>query len=81
LNPNRQTLLVSATIPDELSNFVKVGLKDYAFVKLDSEYTISEKVGLHFILCKANEKVATILYLLLNIIPKDQSTIIFSSTK
>lgn len=46
---NRQTLLFSATIPEELSNFAKVkinkfqiGLKDYIFVRLDNEYTLSD---------------------------------------
>jgi superfamily II DNA/RNA helicase len=48
---NRQTLLFSATIPEELSNFAKVnfyyfkvGLKDYIFVRLDNEYTLSENI-------------------------------------
>ena len=28
----------------ELSNFAKVGLKDYIFVRLDNEYTLSEDI-------------------------------------
>ena len=44
-------MLFSATIPEELSNFakvlfnyLKVGLKDYIFVRLDNEYTLSEDI-------------------------------------
>ncbi len=46
---NKQVMMFSATIQEELSRFVKAGLKDYAFVKLDSEYTVNERAELNFI--------------------------------
>jgi len=42
VNPNRQTLLFSATMPDDLANFTKVGLNNPVLVKLDKELRIPE---------------------------------------
>ena len=81
IGPNRQTLLFSATIPEELSNFAKVGLKDYIFVRLDNEYTLSEDIQLHFLVSKPAEKFANLLYILKNFVNKEESSIIFTCTK
>jgi ATP-dependent RNA helicase DDX54/DBP10 len=51
-NNTRQTLMFSATIPPELSTFARAGLKDYVFVKLDSEYTLGENLKLNFLLLR-----------------------------
>lgn len=56
--------MFSATIPEEISTFAKAGLKEYAFIKLDSEYTLSDNNELHFILARQNEKIAALIYLL-----------------
>lgn len=81
LPSNRQTLMFSATIPEELSQFAKAGLKDYLFVKLDSEYTLSENMQLNFIISKSSEKIAALIYLLRVTIPEDESSIVFVPTK
>lgn len=61
-------MLFSATIPEELSNFAKVGLKDYMFVRLDNENYLSENIELHFLISKTQEKFANLLYLLNHVI-------------
>ena len=60
----RQTLMFSATIPDEISSFAKASMKEYIFVKLDKESQIPEEIQLNFFLVKSEEKVAGLLYLL-----------------
>ncbi|EGR32929.1 hypothetical protein IMG5_066580 [Ichthyophthirius multifiliis] len=85
VSQNRQTLMFSATIPEELSSFARAGLKEYVFVKLDSEYTLNENLSLNFLLARNNEKFAILIYLLEKIINysenTENSTIIFASTK
>lgn len=34
--------MFSATIPEELSQFARAGLREYVFCKLDQEYTLNE---------------------------------------
>ena len=72
--------MFSATIQEELSTFVKAGLKDYAFVKLDSEYTLSENAALFFIFARQSDKLASLIYILKKI-EKDECSIIFAPTK
>ena len=72
--------MFSATIQEELSTFVKAGLKDYAFVKLDSEYTISENSELYFIFTRQSDKLAALVYLLKQV-QQDECSIIFAPTK
>lgn len=73
--------MFSATIPEELSSFARAGLKEYVFVKLDSEFTINENVSLNFILTRNNEKIASLVHLLKSVIPSEENSIIFASTK
>lgn len=77
----RQTLMFSATIPEQLSSFARAGLKEYVFCKLDNEYTLNEQMEVNFLVCKSNEKMATLVYLLKNTIPKKETTIVFCPTK
>ncbi len=44
----RQTLLFSATLPGALAEFARVGLKDPALVRLDTETRISPDLRLAF---------------------------------
>ena len=72
--------MFSATIQEELSTFVKAGLKDYAFVKLDSEYTLSENAQLSFIFTRQSDKLGSLIYLLKNL-DRNDSSIVFAPTK
>jgi len=53
----RQTILMSATIPSNLKDFGKAGMREYSFVKLDSEYTLNDNLEMHFLLVKNCEKI------------------------
>ncbi len=68
---DRQTVLLSATIPESLKDFGAVGMREYNFVKLDSEYTLNENLEMHFLLTKTQEKIPLVLDLLLNKVEKD----------
>lgn len=81
VNVNRQTLMFSATIPEELSSFARAGLKEYVFVKLDSEFTINENISLNFVLTRNNEKLASLVHLLKTVLPAEETSIVFASTK
>ena len=56
--------MFSATIPEEISQFAKAGLKEYVYVKLDYENQIPKEIQLNFFLVKSEEKVAGLLYIL-----------------
>ncbi|CAD8108923.1 unnamed protein product [Paramecium sonneborni] len=57
LSSQKQTLMFSATIPEQLSIFVSVGLKDYIFCKLDKEYQLPDSLQLHFMSIANENKV------------------------
>ena len=56
--------MFSANKPEEISTFAKAGLKEYAFIKLDSEYTLSDNNELHYLLARQNKKIVALIYLL-----------------
>ena len=77
----RQTLLFSATMPKMLMQFSRAGLRDPQLVRLDTDVKMSEELRLGFFYTRSNEKVPALLYLIGQILPKDQLTIIFTATK
>jgi ATP-dependent RNA helicase DDX54/DBP10 len=81
LSESRQTLLISATLPKALVEFSKVGLHNPSVIRLDVENSLSELLSLSFIVVRMDEKVALLMHMLQNQIPKDEQAIIFVSTK
>lgn len=81
VSTKRQTMLLSATIPAELSQFASSGLRDFALVKIDSEYKLPDKALIHFFLCRPEEKISFLLYLLQRVIPEGEKCLIFVSTR
>ena len=77
----RQTLLFSATLPSALAEFVRVGLREPEVVRLDAEMKISSDLRMSFVLMRSDEKVAALLYMLREVIPKGQQTVVFASTR
>lgn len=77
----RQTMLFSATMPKQLIQFTRAGLRDPQLVRLDSETKMSEELRMAFFTVRSNEKVAALLYLVRRIIPAGDMTIIFTATK
>ena len=68
LPANRQTLLFSATLPSSLVGFAKAGLTNPVLVRLDTETKISENLEMLFLSTKNDEREATLLYILQNVI-------------
>lgn len=64
VSQKRQTLLFSATIPQELSDFAAAGLNDYRLIRLDSEYSLPDNAILHFLLTRTTERLALLILLL-----------------
>jgi len=81
VSTNRQTLLFSATIPQQLSMFAKTGLRDYVFVKLSSEFEVPDTLKMHFFICREKEKFSALLLLLKDIIQKGEQSILFAASK
>ena len=77
----RQTLLFSATMPKQLVQFSRAGLRDPQLVRLETDAKMSDELRMAFLTMRSNEKVAALLYLVRRIIPADQMTIVFAATK
>ncbi len=73
-------ILISATIPGELSVFSGANLRDYVYVKLDKENHLSEQMGLDFLIVRPNEKLGALTMLMTTRLVKQQA-IVFCSTK
>jgi ATP-dependent RNA helicase DDX54/DBP10 len=79
--PSRQVLLFSATIPQQLAQFMKTGIREYKFIALDEESKIPDKLKIHMITCRSEEKKYYLLAILQEIINPNESTMIFVPTK
>ena len=81
LSDKRQTLLFSATLPSKLVEFARAGLSQPVITRLDTDASLSENLKLAFFTIRPQEKTAALLYLLKEIIPRQQQTIIFTATR
>jgi len=77
----RQTLLFSATMPKQLVQFSRAGLRDPQLIRLDTDSQLSTELRLAFFMTRSNEKIAAFLYLVQKIIPATQVTIVFTATR
>ncbi len=55
----RQTLLFSATMPKQLVQFTRAGLRDPQLIRLDTDTKMSEELRLAFFSVRSNEKVTS----------------------
>ncbi|PVU94678.1 hypothetical protein BB561_002352 [Smittium simulii] len=76
----RQTFLFSATLPENLVEFVKAGLNDPEFIRLDKELKTSENLSMAFFTVQQHCKDATLLNILSNLVNGKQA-IVFVATK
>jgi len=74
-------MLFSATLPPTLADFTLSGIWDYKLLKLDHEHRLSDDLKIDFFFCKSSEKIPALLYILNEIIGKEETTIIFAATK
>jgi hypothetical protein len=77
----RQTLLFSATMPTQLVEFSRAGLRDPETVRLDSEVKLPELLRMLFFTVRSEEKVGCLMYLLRNFIAAEQQSIVFVATR
>ncbi|CAG89469.2 DEHA2F16720p [Debaryomyces hansenii CBS767] len=68
LPSSRQSLLFSATLPRSLIDFAKAGLTNPVLVRLDAETKISDQLQMAFFSIKNNEREASLLYVLQEVI-------------
>lgn len=81
LPDSKQTLMFSATMPQKLADFAKVGLKNPLFIRLDVESNLSETLKSIHLHCNHNDKFAVLVHLLKNFVDKNQMTAVFMPTK
>lgn len=81
LPDSKQTLLFSATMPQKLADFAKVGLKNPLFIRLDVETNLSDTLKSIHLHCNQPDKFAILVHLLKNFVDKDQMTVVFMPTK
>ncbi|CAD8188351.1 unnamed protein product [Paramecium pentaurelia] len=78
LPSQKQSLMFSATIPEQLSMFASVGLKDYIFCKLDKEFQLPDTMQLHFLLAANDNKLSALIYLIRQL---EDTCLVFASTR
>lgn len=78
---DRQTLLFSATMPKQLIQFTRAGLRDPQLIRLESDNKMSDELRMAFFCVRSNEKMAALLYLVRTIIPATDMTIVFTATR
>ena len=82
-NQNRQIILISATIQNQITSFLKSGIiKEYKILSIDDENKVPEKLKIHLFYTRHNDKLYALLSLLKNVINiENELTIIFVMTK
>ena len=77
----KQTLLFSATLPQQLVDFARAGLNDPELLRLDVESKLSENLRTVYVGCRFTDKLAVLMYLIKSIIAKEESTVVFVPTR
>ncbi|GBE61222.1 ATP-dependent RNA helicase [Babesia ovata] len=80
LPEKRQTLLASATLPSEITDFVKFGLRNPVVAQVDKDMQINEQLELRFIYTRTEDKIAALVKLL-RCSADNERTIVFVATK
>lgn len=78
---HRQNLLFSATLPQSVANFVKSFIPNPVIVRLDIESKLSENLTSVFLMTRESDKIPSLLYLLREMVKKDEMTLIFAATR
>jgi ATP-dependent RNA helicase DDX54/DBP10 len=78
---SRQNLLFSATMPQVLVQFARAGLRDPVLIRLDTDSKISENLSLAFMTLRSADKPACLLFLMREIIPPEDMTVVFTATR
>ncbi|XP_075255120.1 ATP-dependent RNA helicase DDX54-like [Convolutriloba macropyga] len=77
----RQTLLFSATLPQTLTEFTRIGLHDPVLIRLDKDEKLSEFLKLNYINVRSVQKIPLLLYLLCEKLHNKDKTAVFLPTR
>ena len=78
---SKQVMLFSATLPSQILEFAKAGLRDPELIRLDVERRLPENLEMTFFHVRHEDKLAALLHLLRNILKPNEKTVIFVATK
>ena len=84
INPSKdskQVMLFSATLPSQILEFAKAGLRDPELIRLDVERRLPENLEMTFFHVRHEDKLAALLHLLRNVLKPNEKTVIFVATK
>lgn len=81
VSPTRQTLLFSATMPEQLVAFARAGLTNAQIVRLDSETKVSPDLQIQFYAVRKEDKDAALLYILRRQVERKEFTVVFAATR
>lgn len=81
LPESKQTLLFSATMPQRLADFAKVGLNNPLFIRLDVDTNLSDTLKTIYLHCAQHDKFAILVHLLKKFVNNDQMIVVFLPTK
>jgi len=79
--PSRQVLLFSATIPAQLAQFMKTGIREYKLINIEEESKIPDKLKIHMVHTISEDKKYSLVVILKQIIKYNESTLVFVPTK
>jgi ATP-dependent RNA helicase DDX54/DBP10 len=65
----------------QLIDFARAGLSNPELVRLDTDTKVSENLKLAFFFSRTQEKAASLLHLVREVLPKDDHTIVFAATR
>lgn len=79
--PSRQVLLFSATIPAQLAQFMKTGIREYKLINIEEESKIPDRLKIHMIHSISDDKKYALVVVLKQIIKQNESSLVFVPTK
>ena len=77
----RQTMLFSATLPASVVQFARAGMTAPQIIRLDTDVKVSEQLKMSFVTCQTSERLAVFMYIMRELIPRAQQTIVFAATR
>ena len=81
VSKKRQTIMLSATMPESLDEFARAGMHEYMLARIDSEYTLCDNLQLHLFSLRTEQKPAFVVKLLERLTQTKSKTIVFVSTR
>lgn len=64
MGKQKQSLLFSATISNDVRDFAVSGIKDYKMLYVDKDSTISDDLKIHFFVGRTGEKPGLLIFLI-----------------